>query len=376
VGRCAQMLVHIIRLVRHRELVWVRPEHFIIRTRLPLTSHSVYETYYLQTFLQGHSPSTVAWIGSIQAFAQFSATLASGPLTDRYGPMVILWPFSILLVVAMMLTSLCTELYQFILCQGVLLGIPCGLIFAPALAVIGHYFFNKRALAMSLASTGSPVGGIIFPVVLNNLIPSIGFAWAQRVCGFLSLALLLVAAVFIRPTGMRRKNSLFLLGAFAKPAYYLQVRVFSYPFCVWQQLTNALQVAALFMVVLGLWTPYFYIATYGIEHGMSVRLANYLFALINAGSFVGRVSGGFLASWVGQFNVITASCYISAILLFVWLGITSTTGLIVLAILFGASSGIIIALMMSTIAHTADHPSKVRPTPPCHAPHRIPPTIS
>jgi MFS family permease len=120
-----------------------------------------------------------------------------------------------------------------------------------------------------------------------------------------------------------------------------------------------LQVAALFMVVLGLWTPYFYIATYGVEHGMSNKLANYLFALINVGSFVGRVCGGFLAGWVGQFNVITASCYISAILIFIWLGVTSTGGLIVIAILFGASSGIIIALMMSTIAHTADHPSKV-----------------
>lgn len=75
---------------------------------------SVYETYYLQTFLHGHCPSTVAWIGSIQAFAQFSAALLSGPLTDRYGPMVVVWPFSLLLVVAMMLASLFTELYQFI----------------------------------------------------------------------------------------------------------------------------------------------------------------------------------------------------------------------------------------------------------------------
>jgi cyanate permease len=113
------------------------------------------------------------------------------------------------------------------------------------------------------------------------------------------------------------------------------------------------------MVVIGLWTPYFYIATYGVEHGMSAKLANYLFALINVGSFVGRVSGGFLAGRVGQFNVITISCYIFSILIFIWLGVTSTGGLIVLAILFGASSGIIIALMMSTIAHTADHPPKV-----------------
>ena len=48
----------------------------------------VYETYYLQTFLKGYSPSDVAWIGSIQAFTQFSATLISGPVTDRYGAMV------------------------------------------------------------------------------------------------------------------------------------------------------------------------------------------------------------------------------------------------------------------------------------------------
>lgn len=50
--------------------------------------YRVYETYYLETFLQGHSPSDVAWIGSIQAFSQFSATLISGPVTDRYGPLV------------------------------------------------------------------------------------------------------------------------------------------------------------------------------------------------------------------------------------------------------------------------------------------------
>lgn len=49
---------------------------------------SVYETYYLRTYLRDYSPSTVAWIGSIQAWVQLSATLISGPVSDRYGPMV------------------------------------------------------------------------------------------------------------------------------------------------------------------------------------------------------------------------------------------------------------------------------------------------
>lgn len=303
----------------------------------------VYETYYLRTYLSGYSPSTVAWIGAIQAFAQFSATLISGPIMDRYGAMVIIWPCSLLLVVAMMLTSLCTEYYQFILCQGILLGTSAGLIFAPALGVVGHYFFKKRAMAMSFASTGSPIGGIVYPVIMTSLLENttVGFPWAQRICGFVSLFLLLIAAVTIRPTSMRRKGSLFLPDAFKAPAY-------------------SLQVIGLFFVVLGFWTPYFYLAEYGLDHGMAPSLASYLFALINAGSFVGRMLAGTFAQRLGQFNVVTFACYSSAILLFCWLKIDSSGGLVVLSILFGATSGIIIALMMSTIAHCAPHPSKVR----------------
>ncbi|KAI5269512.1 MFS general substrate transporter [Aureobasidium subglaciale] len=208
------------------------------------------------------------------------------------------------------------------------------------MSVVGHYFLKKRALTMSIASTGSPLGGIIYPVILNNLIPSIGFGWAQRVCGFLTLFLLLVAATTLRPSGMKRQGRLILLEAFKKPAY-------------------SFQIAALFMVVFGLWTSYFYLADYSLANGMSSKLAGYLFVFLNTGSLVGRIAGGFLANHLGQFNVITTACYCSAILLFSWLAITSTGGLIVLALLFGASSGIIIALMMSTIAHMADHPSKI-----------------
>ncbi|RFU75119.1 major facilitator superfamily domain, general substrate transporter [Trichoderma arundinaceum] len=307
-----------------------------------VNSFGVYETYYLETFLSGHSPSDVAWIGSIQAFAQFSAALISGPLADRYGAMVVIWPFSLLLVVAMMLTSLCTEFYQFLLCQGIFLGISSGLIFTPAISIVGHYFFKRRPIAIAFATTGSPIGGIIFPVIMTNLLhnKNVGFAWAQRVCGFLTLFLLVIAAVTIRPTPLRRKGAFILPEAFKIPSF-------------------SLQVAALFMVILGLWTPYFYLADYGSIHGMSPNLASYLFALINGGSFLGRVFAGAVARHLGQFNVITVACYCSAILMFCWLKITSSAGLIVLSVLFGASSGIIIALMMSTIAHTADHPSKI-----------------
>lgn len=241
----------------------------------------------------------------------------------------------------MMLTSLCYEYYQFLLCQGILLGAGAGFLFAPALAVVGHYFFKKRALAMSLASTGSPIGGIIYPIILNNLIPQIGFGWAQRVCAFITLALLSIAVIVLRPTSARRQSRFILLDAFTKPTY-------------------SLLVLAVFFTILGIFTPYFYLASYGVAHGMSTNLANYLFALINAGSFVGRVGAGMLSTRLGQFNVIAFAALMSSVLIFCWLATTSSAGLIVLTLFIGGTTGAVIAIMMSTFAHCADHPSKVR----------------
>jgi hypothetical protein len=53
-----------------------------------LNAFGIYEAYYLETFLKAHSPSDVAWIGSIQIFVQFSGSLISGPICDRWGPQV------------------------------------------------------------------------------------------------------------------------------------------------------------------------------------------------------------------------------------------------------------------------------------------------
>ncbi|KAH8647780.1 major facilitator superfamily domain-containing protein [Xylariales sp. PMI_506] len=310
-----------------------------------INSFGVYETFYQENFLADYSADDIAWIGSLQAFLQFAMTILSGPLTDRFGAMVMVLPFSVLLVLAMMLTSLCTELYQFVLCQGILVGLSSGFMFTPALSIVGHYFHRRRAFAMGLASTGSPIGGIIYPVIMSNLLPpnsTIGFPWAQRVCAFLTLALVSVAAVTIRPaqSGGRRKGSLLLPEAFRNPTY-------------------SLQAIGLFLVILGLWTPYFYLAEYGIAYGMSTNVSSYLFALLNGGSLLGRLAAAFLAQRLGQFNLLSGAGVFAGVLMFCWLKIFSTAGLIVFALLYGWMSGVVIAMMMSTIAHTADHPSKI-----------------
>ena len=134
------------------------------------------------------------------------------------------------------------------------------------------------------------------------------------------------------------------------PSWYLQwPHLCPGLLCYRALLAYSLQVAGLFMVIFIFWTPCFYLTEYGLVHGMSAGLASYLFAIINVGSFVGRMLGGTFAYHACQFNVVIFACYSSDIFLFCWLAITSSAGLILLSVLLEGTSDIIKAMMMSTI---------------------------
>lgn len=48
--------------------------------------------------------------------------LFGGPLFDKYGEKVV-WPPVLLYLLSVFMTSLCTKLWQFMLCQGILGGL-------------------------------------------------------------------------------------------------------------------------------------------------------------------------------------------------------------------------------------------------------------
>lgn len=104
---------------------------------------------------------------------------------------------SFLHVFGLMMASLSKKYYQFVLSQGVCSPLGASMIFYPSMTAVVTWFYQKRALALGITASGSSLGGVIFPIMVQRLIPEVGFGWSMRICAFLILGLMVVANLTI-----------------------------------------------------------------------------------------------------------------------------------------------------------------------------------
>lgn len=158
----------------------------------------VYESYLARHQLASYSAASIGWILSIYVFLAFGAGLVIGPIFDVHGPRWLLFAGSILIILATFLLGVCTAYWHFILVFGILAGVGTALIFTPTIAAVGHFFYEKRGNATGLAAMGGAIGGIVFPLMLQNLFPKVGWGWATRIQGFVFVVLLVLANLLVR----------------------------------------------------------------------------------------------------------------------------------------------------------------------------------
>lgn len=157
----------------------------------------IFQLYYTSTFAL--PASTVSWIGSVQIFIYNCSCVVGGRLADSGYVRETVLMGSAFVALGLFLTSIATEYWQVLLAQGVCTGIGLGLIWMPCTAVVNSYFTTRRSLALALASAGSGTGSMVFPAIVQYLMPYIGFAWAVRCLGFLVLTMLVLMNLLLKP---------------------------------------------------------------------------------------------------------------------------------------------------------------------------------
>jgi len=135
-------------------------------------SFGVFQSHYENTL--PHSPSEISWIGGVQVFSLLFISAVSGRATDAGLAREVVAAGAVLLLLGTFMTSLATTYWQIFLAQGLCVGIGQGLMWLPSVTLISTYFVRRRVLAITAAATGTSTGGIIFPLMIQYLVPRIG----------------------------------------------------------------------------------------------------------------------------------------------------------------------------------------------------------
>ncbi|CAK1357027.1 putative transporter MCH4 [Cercospora beticola] len=296
-----------------------------------VNSYGAFQSYY--TLNLGLPASTVSWIGSVQNFLTFFIGVFSGRALDAGFFMPALIIGATVQVLGIFLTSLSTQYWQLMLTQGIMTGLGGGIFFTPAMGLIGTYFSGRRALAMGMASAGNSVGGIIYPVLVQQLLPKLGFAWTARVLGFLNLGLLIIVMIFMRPRlPPRRSGPIVDLSAFKEPTYVFLT-------------------ACCFFIIWAIYFTLYYISSYAIEvAGVSFTSALNLTIIINGVGLPARIIPSFFADRFGQLNTQVPILLVLTVVAFSWIAVRDNTGLYIFTVIYGIVCAAFQGLVPSTVA--------------------------
>jgi MFS family permease len=122
-----------------------------------------------------------------------------GRLSDRLGIHVPVSAGAISLGLGYALASQATNLWQFVLAQGLLVGIVSSATFAPLIADTSLWFNRRRGVAVSLISSGSYVAGTAWPPVIQHFMDAGGWRATYLGIGLFCTITMLPLALVLRP---------------------------------------------------------------------------------------------------------------------------------------------------------------------------------
>lgn len=209
-------------------------------------------------------------------------------------------------------------------------------LFTPALATVSRYFVRHRGLALGITVAGSSIGGVIWPIMLDQLLNSHGlsFGWTMRIVGFTMIPLLIIATITVRsPSRIPSQDGTNTEAAKDSKDHKTDLSIA-------KSFTFQLMCTGLAIAALGLFSPLFYVTSYATSLGMSASISFYLVSIVNGASLFGRVLPGFLADRFGCFNLCSFAIFSSGVIAFCWTKATNVGGLIVWSLAYGFASGV------------------------------------
>ncbi|KAF2184876.1 MFS general substrate transporter [Zopfia rhizophila CBS 207.26] len=298
-----------------------------------ITSFGIFQSTY-QDMLDAAS-STVSWIGTVQIFMLLLVGTVSGRASDAGLVHEAVFVGTLLIVFGMFMVSLATQYYQPFLAQGICIGLGMGILYMPGLSVPSSYFKEKKSLAVGIIASGAGSGGLVYPAMVQQLLPRVGFGWTVRSMAFVTLFISLLINLLLRVRVPARKSgTLADLSAFTELPYVFFVIGF-------------------FLIYWAVYFAFYYIDLYGYRYASFTSLDSInLLLLTNALGIPGRILPGFIAArFLGPLNTAIPTAVSVAIVLYCWPAVAHThSSLYAFAAVYGFVASAIQSLFAISLA--------------------------
>ncbi|KAL2838188.1 major facilitator superfamily domain-containing protein [Aspergillus pseudoustus] len=251
--------------------------------------------------LRDYSESSIGWVFGTYTFFLFVGGAQFGAVLDAHGPLYVIVPGSIGMVLSLIFLSFSQEYYQIFLPFGVLGGISASTLFTHP---------PGRGWATGIACNAGGVGGVIFPLVIMYAAPVVGFAWSMRIIAPIGAVPCSVACLTVRTR----------LPPARKRPHHHHNHPSSLDFKALSDIKYASATLAVFLVEFAVLVPITYITSYALHTGFSETVSYAVLVFLNVGAVFGRFLPGLVADRWGRFNVMAVNCLMCSLLtLILWL---------------------------------------------------------
>ena len=222
-----------------------------------------------------------------------------GALNDRYGARPVVLAGSVLLGLGLVLASRAATPIQFILAYGVLVGLSGGSFFVPMMTAVSAWLPNHRSIAVSLVSAGIGVAPMTVSPLVALLLQNHDWRAAQLIIGIAAWALLIPAALLVRPAPATGGAH-----AAAERPMGVKAALTSTPFIV---------LAATFFACCATHAgPIFHTISYALVCGIPTVAAVSIYSLEGLAGLGGRIVFGLAGDKYGAKRVLIAGLFVQA----------------------------------------------------------------
>jgi len=253
-----------------------------------------------------------------------------GRLSDRVGIFIPVAGGAVCLGLGYAVASQATSLWQFILAQGLLVGVASSVTFAPLIADTSLWFTRHRGMAVAIIASGSYLAGTVWPPVVQHFIGTGGWRWTYQ-----GIAVFCVAVMVPLALALRRRSPLTETATATPHETSWSPR----PLGMSPATLQTVLIIAGLSCCVAMSMPQVHIVAYSHDLGHGAGRGAQMLSLMLGFGIVSRLVSGWICDRIGGRRTLLLGSGLQAVVLALFLPVDGLASLYVVSALFGLAQG-------------------------------------